>query len=469
MLVGRRTRLHAAVAEALIELDADRLDEEAAVIAWHWARAGCRVDAAQWNLRAGRFALRSDLAEALRRWRAAVELLEGIEETSEALRVAVRARILLLQYGARGGMEAAEMERLEADGRAMSDLFGDAGLSAHLVFASGAARFLTGRDIRGGLARHIEAARRAHETDDPDLRAAMLVPPSFVLSITGPLDEGLAWSDRVLAACAGDPERGVRVVGYSALVKSLQGRADLLARAGRLPEARTVTEQAITLLRDRCEPEGLSWSLPMLPLLAQLSGDLITDTTAPAAEAVRLAEETGNALTLVLALEGQALTDLMAGRPAAAAAACERALAVGRERRSGLFAEASVLAHLALSRHAAGDSRAAASAADEAVEVARRQGARVHECLALLTRARVGRSRGGSTEAVGADLDAALTLVGEVGALTYEPFIREELGRVHADESELREAARLYTAIGATGHARRLGSELAGSEVDPRR
>jgi ATP/maltotriose-dependent transcriptional regulator MalT len=165
----------------------------------------------------------------------------------------------------------------------------------------------------------------------------------------------------------------------------------------------------------------------------------------------------------VLALEGQALTDLMAGRPAAAAVACERALAVGREKHSGLFAEASVLAHLALARLAAGNPTAAAAAAAEAVEVARHQGVRVHECLALLTRARVCRSEGGSMEAVGADLDAALTLVSEVGALTYEPFIREELGRLREEESELREAARLYNAIGATGHARRLEAELAGS------
>src|SRR5260370_40838297 len=127
---------------------------------------------------------------------------------------------------------------------------------------------MTGRGIRGALARYIEAARRAHETDDPDLRAAMSVGPPYVLSFVGPLDEGLAWSDRVLAACAGDPARGVTGVGYSVLAKSLEFRADLLVRAGRLSEARSFIEQAITLLRDRGELEGLSWSLPILPLLA---------------------------------------------------------------------------------------------------------------------------------------------------------------------------------------------------------
>jgi hypothetical protein len=104
---------------------------------------------------------------------------------------------------------------------------------------------------------------------------------------------------------------------------------------------------------------------------------------------------------------------------------------------------------------------AAAAAADEAVAVARGRGARVDECLALLVRGKV-RAASGARDGALADLDATLTLVGEVGALTYEPFIREELGRLHADESELREAVRLYEAIGAAGHARRLEAELAG-------
>ena len=93
----------------------------------------------------------------------------------------------------------------------------------------------------------------------------------------------------------------------------------------------------------------------------------------------------------------------------------------------------------------------------------RDHGARVDECLALLTRAQVGRSGGGSREGVGVDLEAALTLVVEVGALTYEPFIREERGRLHRDEAELREAVRLHNAIGATRHARRLRAELGDS------
>jgi hypothetical protein len=287
----------------------------------------------------------------------------------------------------------------------------------------------------------------------------MCIGASFGFTATGPLDEGAVWGDRGIGVCAGDPERGAALIGYSILARMHQCRAGVRVRMGRLRDARDDVEQALTLVRPRREPETLSWSLALIPLLAWLSGDG-GDTSISAVEAVRVAEESGNPASLVLALEARALSHLMAGRPAEAATTCERALAVARENRSGLFAEASVLAHLALARLAAGDPAAAGIAADAAVATSRGQGARVHECLALLTCAQVAAQRSGAGDGVDADLTAALILARDTGALTYEPFIREQIGRLRGDGAELREALRLYTAIGATGHARRLAGEL---------
>lgn len=119
-----------------------------------------------------------------------------------------------------------------------------------------------------------------------------------------------------------------------------------------------------------------------------------------------------------------------------------------------------MLAHLARARLAAGDAAGAVDSATEAVKVAVRQQAKVVECLALLTRAQVLRGAHCEVNDITADLDLALVLVAETGALTYEPFIREELGRLRGDPAEMGEALRLYAAIGATGHARRLHTEL---------
>jgi hypothetical protein len=164
------------------------------------------------------------------------------------------------------------------------------------------------------------------------------------------------------------------------------------------------------------------------------------------------------------------LAHQIAGRPAEAITICEQALAEAREHRTGLFEEPSLLAHMARARLDAGMPNDAVMSADEGVDVARRQGSRVVECLALLTRAQVRRATGGcSTDGdLRADLDAALVLATKTGALTYEPFIREERGRVRGDDTELREALRLYTVIGATSHARRLEAELDGPSLGPR-
>jgi adenylate cyclase len=53
LLSDRRARLHAAVAKTLVEHNPDGSDERAAVLAWHWERAGHKREAARWNVRAG--------------------------------------------------------------------------------------------------------------------------------------------------------------------------------------------------------------------------------------------------------------------------------------------------------------------------------------------------------------------------------------------------------------------------------
>ncbi len=384
-----------------------------------------------------------------------------MEESRETVELGVRTLVRLIRFSARVGIEAAEADRLEARGMALAGRLGDPGSSSMMVLATGSLRLFAG-DLPEALARYLEAARQSEEIDDPDLEVALQMVPPLLWSRLGPLADGLRWADRVVDLCGDNLDRGATVMGYSVLGALLNFRAQVLVRAGRLTDARADVERALSVDRPRADRESLCHALSLLPLLARLAGD-DTDTTLSALEAAQIAEETGNVAFWVAALEGLGLAHLAAGRAAAAIEAFDKGLALSRERRSGLWLEASVLAHLALAHLAAGDQRAAIAAAGEAVEVSRRRSARVDECLALLTRGQVGRSSGGSAEVVGADLAAALTLAGEVGALTYEPFIREELGRLHADESELRGAVRLYTAIGATGHARRLAAELAGS------
>jgi class 3 adenylate cyclase/tetratricopeptide (TPR) repeat protein len=455
LLTGRRERLHTAVAETLAT-DEQRAGERAGVIAWHWERAGRPVEAARWNFEAGSWALRSDLGEAQRRWRA-IDLLEGVPETDESLNVGILARAKLCQFGARTGMAPDEAERLYTEARGRAEQLGDPKLLALVVAASGSNKLWTG-DPRGGLDRYLEGAQMADQTGDRDLQSTIWLGPPQPLVHVGPLGEGIAWTDRQLALCADDPDRGVGWLGFSPLTKTLDNRARLLLLAGRLPEAAQDIDRAVALGRRRAEPDPLGWALTLAGRLAWLSGE--GEGLASAAEAVRIGEDTGNIAGLVLGLESQALSELAAGRPSRAVAACQRALREMRAHQSGRFEEGPVLAHLARARLAAGDPAEAVDAAIDAVTVAVRQRAKVVECLALLTRAQMLRATHGDIDDISADLDAALALVSETGALTYEPFIREEYARLRADPAEMKQALRLYTAIGASGHARRLRTEL---------
>jgi tetratricopeptide (TPR) repeat protein len=251
----------------------------------------------------------------------------------------------------------------------------------------------------------------------------------------------------------------VAVIGYSALAKALEMRCRTFLRMGRLSEARADNERALSIARPRGDHEIVSWTLSMLPELKWLEGEPNGDR-ASIVEAVQLAEESGNWAGLVLALEGLAFAQLADGEGRAAVTSCERALAEGRAHQAGLFVESEVLALLARCRLAAGDPAGATPPVEEAVALAARQEARVSEAIARLARAHVRRAAGGPAYAISVDLDAALALVRDTGSMAYEPFIREELGRLRDDDAELREARRLFDAMGACGHVRRLDAEL---------
>jgi hypothetical protein len=383
----------------------------------------------------------------------------GPPETDASLRIGIWARARLLQFGARTGLDPDDAERLYAGARGRAEQLGHPELLAWVVAISGSRKFWSG-DLQGGLDRYVEGSHLLDQSEDRDMQAACWVAPPLPVQYRGTVAEGLAWVERELAVCADDPDRGVVYLGYSPLTRTLDSRARLLLLAGRLPEAAQDVERALALGRVRAEPDPFCWALTLPGKLAWLTGE--GQGLESAVEAVRIGEDTGNIVGLVLGLESVALSELQAGRPSPAVVACERALREMREHRSGLFEEGLVLANLSRARLTAADIAGAADAAADAVAVARRQQANVVECVALLTRAQILRATGASFNDISADLDAALALVAETGAMTYEPFIREEFGRLRADPAELREALRLYSAIGATGHARRLRAELDG-------
>jgi hypothetical protein len=91
----------------------------------------------------------------------------------------------------------------------------------------------------------------------------------------------------------------------------------------------------------------------------------------------------------------------------------------------------------------------------------------MHASLAL-ARVLLGSAAPAPCVEIEAALARVLDLSHETGARAYEPLVRVELaelarqsGDQEGHQRELREAHRLFTEIGASGHAERLAVELA--------
>jgi adenylate cyclase len=453
LLAGARRRLHGAAAGAIIALEADRLDERAALVASHWERADDDLEAARWNARAAAWATRTDLVEAMRRWRAVLPRLAKLPENEEILRLGIGARVRLSQFGNRTGMTPAEGGSLLAEAKLLAERLGDRVQLALLIAIQGTHEWRSGR-LRAGAMCSVEAARIGDELGQPGLMAGMLMS-----RYSGPIPEAIRLADRAVALCAGDPDVGAELLGYSPLPRAHVNRAELFSVAGRLPEARQEVERGLEVARPRSEVELVSAALVIIPRLADFAGEG-EDSLTPAEEAARICADSGNLLFHVHALEAVGIARLVSGRWDEAIAAFDEAISHAHLQANSTLLDASLHAYLARAHLALGDQRAARRHAEEAVSVARDQGADVLECAGLLARAQVRRAAGEPASAVDADLESALALVEETGARTYEPFILEERGRLQKDDGLLHEALRLYTAIGATGHARRLEGEV---------
>jgi tetratricopeptide (TPR) repeat protein len=157
----------------------------------------------------------------------------------------------------------------------------------------------------------------------------------------------------------------------------------------------------------------------------------------------------------------------MRGEWRQAIAALERSLAISRERRSAVEGDALRLAMLSESYLGDGDAERALSLAEEGLAIAQTPNHVIQGNLAL-ARALLHSAGPDARAAIEAALARALKVVRDTGSKAYEPLVHVELaelahqgGDEEGRERELREAHRLFTEMGATGHAERLASELA--------
>ena len=470
----RRGQAHAAAARAITELCADKLDEQAALLAHHWEAAGEALTAARWHRRAAAWAGRSDPTQGMQHIRRVLALTDalGASEERSALRLDA-CQSLLTQGGWRVGLSAEEAEQLFAEGRALATRSADTDKAIGLYFGY-AAVVGVGGDVR----RYHEIAREAFDLIDarvaPGPTAAVLVGMSYSSSCLGRIRNAQEFAERVPSVVKGDSNAGIETAGYSALDWSFFMRAWTRAHLGCLDDARVLLREAVHRTRSRDPSEVLIWSLAVAAIISDYSGDsaaspLAQEARRYALEAVDLAERMGSHFSRVVAYHWLGPAHMLHGDWRAAAEAMESALALARQHRTGLEGESAILANLSRAYLGTGDVARARAAAAQAIERAGAQGARYGECLGwlALARARLAEPNAAASEEIERCLGRALELVNETEARAVEPQIIEErarLAQLRGDDAtaaaERQRAHALYVAIGATGHAERLAKEL---------
>jgi class 3 adenylate cyclase/tetratricopeptide (TPR) repeat protein len=469
-LAERRARVHAAVARAIAAQYPERLDERAALLAQHWEAAGEKLEAARWHARAASWSGTSDPTQALRHWRKVRELADALPESAETVALGLTARSFSLIYGWRLGISHEEAEAVFSEAEWMASKAGDIGSRAILLSAYGIVRGLNEGDVREYARLARQAFALAEESGDPALCVGA-APTAFGLMCTGEYREGVAIYDRAIELADGDVTVGAGVLFACpyALCHALKGLH--LVELGELEEARRLLEQGRKIAREQGDIEVVGWSHQWSTWLAYFQGEPEA-ALGHAQQALEIAERIGGSMSRAYAWFTLGWAERMRGEWRQAIKALERSLAIARESRTQAERDVSRLALLGESYLGLGDLERARALVAEGLAIAQARGHRSGETHTSLALARVllGSAGPAARAEIEAALARALELARDTGAKAFEPLVhveRAELARQSGDEEgrarELREAHRLFTAMGAAGHAARLARELGSS------
>jgi len=372
----RKRGLHARAAQALEESLADKLDESAALIAYHWEEAGENAYAVRWHRRAAEWIVGSDPVQAVRHWQRVRALgIELLADDEVAGHVARACRNVLSLGGWRMGISADEVNEIADQGRALAERVGDRSSQAVILAAHGTRHGVGGR---AGL--YYDMARESVDVLDDGSPLEERIYTGAMVGYSswccGRLAEALAAFERVESLAEGDPNAGLELMGFSAWCWAPQQQSMALGYLGRFDEADEASTTAIQRSRKYGHTENLCFALLTRDLGASARGSLAEGAPDPregVLEGVEIAEEVGSNYSKVVAQVSLARVQLLVGDFAEAAKMARVGLDMMRERDNALETLTQTLSTLSESLRRLGDHAGAIEAGREAVQTAEQQ------------------------------------------------------------------------------------------------
>ena len=457
----RRRQGHAAVARAIEQQDAERLDERAALLAHHWEEAGEALSAARWHRRAAEWVARTDFAAATHHWGRVRALLRELPDDHEAAALGITACTQLLSMSRRFGMGLDEARALLEEGQALANAIGDR--RAHLYLSMVYSNALNGAgDMAAYLELALENQRAALEIDDLAVQANASRYLIVALGFAARLPEALQLAEDGLARFPRHLPPSEWLTGLNPYSAFLSWRGYCLTWAARLPEGLEELARSRRLAEEDGTPELAGYAL-YFAAEAYYSAHDADRAVASARQLEEVSRRLGEPPIMVARTQlAFGYAHLAGGRAADAIAPARAALDLhGRVDKLNAGMSATLLAEALL---AAGD-LSATEAATEAIALCRRSLRGNYEAAAygVLARTLLRRDGAAARDAAAAALASAAALIERTGARTLAPALcewRAELAAVLGDEVTraqlLRQAEQGYDDIGAPGHAERL-------------
>jgi len=427
-LAEQRAATHAATALALIELNPDRHDELAALIARHMESGGETLEAARWSARAAFWTGSSRPGDALRLWRKTMELVDELGEDEETVAMAMMSRLMQLDYAWRLGMDDEEEAGLVAEAEEIATRTGDRRSLAMLRTAT---------STRPGMPHHAETwlaavaetIQLADESGDLHLRISIRAAGSYAYLCTGDFEGFDRALDEVLELAGDDRRAGAGSIIGSPVAWATMAKGLVMREQGRLDEAEAQFNAALQIATEDGDPEIASWTRSNQSLMLAMRGELDA-AVALARRNCELTERLGDVFSRSLALSNLGGAQIAAGDSAGALDSLEEAERVYRDAISGgdeMEAWRAGLRSEALT--GVGRAEEGLELAAWAAEIARERGMLWSLPLALqalaIARAALGR------EGVGEALDEAAEIAKETGAMISLEAVettRETLG-----------------------------------------
>ncbi|MFQ5514482.1 MAG: adenylate/guanylate cyclase domain-containing protein, partial [Myxococcota bacterium] len=173
LLGGRRRATHAAVAKAIEELESERLEEAASLLAHHYEEAGDTLAAARWHARAAGSWTTSAIRESFRHWKRVRELGHELPDSQEALRLRLLSIGGILRLVSRVGLDrvkaSEEIASLIREGRELARQLDDPRAKADFLLGAVPAVAAMG-NLADAIPLALEAVADADAMEDPIFR-----------------------------------------------------------------------------------------------------------------------------------------------------------------------------------------------------------------------------------------------------------------------------------------------------------